>query len=469
MPRYKNYIILTTILRIISDAVVLYLSFLLAFWGRFYSGFFSTPLGIPPLTDYTEAFFVVTLLFILVFNSFGLYNPKRIFKSSREISLLFKAVSMGVLIVMAITFVHRGYSYSRLVVPFSWFFGIVGLILSRYIVGNIEPWLCEIRNEYKKVLILGTDQTAFYLQKKLRKNSRWGYKIIGFLSEKEVFFKDIKGFPVFGDLSMFSEILDREKPDEVILTITGLSHDKMIDLILESEKRLVGFKLVPDMFEMITSKVDVFNVDGISLLGITELPLEATWNRMMKRTFDVVGAISGLIISVPFFVIIPALIKFTSKGPVFYNQDRCGEDGNSFTLIKFRTMNMDAESKTGPVWAKDDDPRCTVVGKWLRVLMLDEIPQLINVLKGDMSLVGPRPERPHFVEQFKNDIPRYMSRHLIKSGMTGWAQVSGYRGNTPLKDRIKYDMYYIENWSIPLDIKIIFMTLFRRKKVETCE
>lgn len=467
--KYKGYIIYTTVARVLSDAIILYLSFLLAFWVRFYSGIFSTPLGIPPVEEYIEAFFLGAIILIFVFKSFGLYNEKRLLRFSNEFSLIVKAMGMGIVVLMAMTFAHREYSYSRLVVALSWVLAVIGLTISRYLVDNLEKWLCQFRQEQKKVLILGTGETAKDLLYNIRQNPRWGYEVIGFLSRHEDNEREISGIPVLGDISRLEEVLEKKKPDEVVLAITGLSHEKMVHLIAECEKHLALFKLVPDMFEIITSKVDILDIDGIPLLGLKELPLEYAWNRFVKRAADIAGSAIGLILSAPFYIIIPLLIKFTSPGPVFYRQARCGEDGKAFTLCKFRTMYKDAEQKTGPVWAKEEDPRCTWIGRWLRRAYLDELPQLINVLKGDMSLAGPRPERPNFVEQFKDDIPRYMSRHMVKSGITGWAQVNGLRGNTPLKERIKYDMYYIENWSIWFDLKILFMTVFAKKKIGTTD
>jgi len=461
--KYKGYLIYTTIARIASDAIVLYLCFLMSFWLRFYSGVASAPLGIPAIGNYVEAFFIAALLLLFVFKSYGLYNEKKLHRFSNEFFLIIKAMTLGIIVLMALTFFHRGYSYSRAVVGISWLVGIAGLTISRYMVGGFEQWMCRFRHEQKRVLILGTGDTAVNLLHNLRMSPRWGYDVIGFLSKTETSQKDIEGIPIFGDLSRLSEVLEKKNPDEVVLAISGLSHDVMVKLIAECEQRIVLFKLVPDLFEIITSKVDVFDIDGIPLLGIKDLPLEYAWNRFVKRIFDIAGVAAGFILSSPLFIILPVWIKFTSDGPVFYRQARCGEDGKTFILYKFRTMYKDAEKHSGPVWAKEEDPRCTGIGKWLRKLYLDELPQLINVLRGDMSLVGPRPERPNFVEQFKDDIPRYMSRHFVKSGMTGWAQVNGLRGNTPLKDRIKYDMYYIENWSIWFDIKIIFMTIFMKK------
>lgn len=461
--KYKGYIIYITIARVISDFLVLYLCFLGAFWIRFHSALFQAPLGIPSLEEYIEAFFIGALIIVFIFKSFGLYNEKKIFKYSREVNLIIKAMSMGIIVLMALTFAHRGYSYSRLVVIFSWILGILGLSISRYVIGSIEPWLCKIRHEHKKVIIIGTGKSVRNLLYNIKRSPRWGYQVVGFLSKGESSQKEIDGVPILGDVSNFEEVLEKKRPDEVILAVTGLSHEEMINLIVKCEKRLVSFKLVPDMFEIITSRVDVFDIDGVSLLGIREFPLEYAWNRFLKRTFDIVGSTIGLVLSSPLYIILSPLVKLTSQGSIFYKQARCGEDGKNFALYKFRTMDKDAEQKTGPVWAKEDDPRCTWLGRWLRKFNIDELPQLVNVFRGDMSLVGPRPERPHFVENFKDDIPRYMSRHLIKSGITGWAQVNGLRGNTPLDERIKYDMYYIENWSLLFDIKILFMTLFIKK------
>jgi exopolysaccharide biosynthesis polyprenyl glycosylphosphotransferase len=209
--------------------------------------------------------------------------------------------------------------------------------------------------------------------------------------------------------------------------------------------------------------VDVVSFDGVPLVGIRHIPLHYPWNRFVKRCSDLVGSAAGLILSSPAVALAAIAIKLDSKGPVFYSQERCGEDGTCFRLYKLRTMAEDAEKDTGPVWATENDPRCTRVGAVLRKYNLDELPQLYNVLRGDMSLVGPRPERPHFVSRFTEDMPKYMIRHAVKSGITGWAQVNGLRGDTNIKARLRYDMYYLENWSILFDLKIILMTLFARR------
>jgi exopolysaccharide biosynthesis polyprenyl glycosylphosphotransferase len=236
-----------------------------------------------------------------------------------------------------------------------------------------------------------------------------------------------------------------------------------MNIIFECEKRMVEFRLVADLLGMVTSQVDMRTIDGVPLLGLKETPLAESYNRFIKKVTDVIFSTIGLIIISPLLLIITLLVKLSSPGPVFYLQKRIGEDGRRFAMIKFRTMVENAEKGVGRVWAQKDDPRRTKVGAFLRRYNLDELPQLINVLRGEMSLVGPRPERPHFVGKFKEDIPRYMARHKIKSGMTGWAQVNGLRGNTSIEERTKYDIYYIEKWSLAFDLKILFMSIFAIK------
>jgi Undecaprenyl-phosphate glucose phosphotransferase len=227
-----------------------------------------------------------------------------------------------------------------------------------------------------------------------------------------------------------------------------------------TSREFIDVKVVPDILQFIALRARLEDLDGLPVININEVPLQG-FNSWVKRGLDIgLSAVAMVLLAIP-FAIIAALVKWTSPGPVFYRQERMGLDGKAFTVYKFRSMHEDAEDVTGPVWARDDDPRTTHVGRWLRRLDLDELPQFWNVLRGDMSIVGPRPERPFFVEQFKHRIPQYMLRHKVKAGITGWAQVNGWRGNTSLEKRIEYDLYYIENWSVTLDLKIMWLTLVR--------
>jgi exopolysaccharide biosynthesis polyprenyl glycosylphosphotransferase len=235
-----------------------------------------------------------------------------------------------------------------------------------------------------------------------------------------------------------------------------------LEIILACERNMITFNMVPDMFRIMTGSMDMQTIDDIPLLGVSRWPLDYFWNRILKRIEDICGAFAGLLVIAPFLALVALLVKRSSPGPVFYKQKRCGENGKEFSIYKLRTMRTDAEKETGPVWTIENDPRRTRIGSFLRTTNIDELPQLWNVLRGDMSLIGPRPERPHFVEKFKDDIDRYMWRHVSKPGMTGWAQVNGLRGNTSIEERIKYDLYYLENWSLSFDFKILLRTLTAR-------
>ncbi len=243
----------------------------------------------------------------------------------------------------------------------------------------------------------------------------------------------------------------------------NFSRSQIADLVAVCEEQLAEFKVAADFYGLMTRSVDVEYVSRVPLLGFRPLPLDYFWNRMAKRVFDIVLTLVLIVLSAPFWVLAMILVKLDDGGPIFYAQERVGRDQTVFKVLKFRTMKVNAEKDTGPVWAKQNDSRRTRTGDIFRRWNIDELPQFINVLRGDMTLVGPRPERPHFVNQFRETIPRYMARHKIKSGITGWAQVNGYRGNTSIHERIKYDLYYMENWSLAFDLKILFMTLFAYK------
>lgn len=243
-----------------------------------------------------------------------------------------------------------------------------------------------------------------------------------------------------------------------LIALSYKEHPQLVEMIRDAEGLNIELMMVPDMLDMMTSRIRIQDIEGIPFIKIKEIPL-STWNRITKRCFDLAVSAIILVLAFPFTAILAVLIKLTSPGPVFFVQERIGLDGKSFDLYKFRTMLSDAEVTTGPVRAKKGDIRATAIGKILRRTSFDELPQLWNVLKGQMSIVGPRPERPFFVEQFKGRIPRYLERHRVKTGMTGWAQVNGLRGDAPIDERTKYDIYYVENWSLVFDMKIILKTI----------
>jgi Undecaprenyl-phosphate glucose phosphotransferase len=314
----------------------------------------------------------------------------------------------------------------------------------------------------KRILIAGAGDLGRMVADRILQHRELGYQVVGFVDDRAGGdHLGYRGLPLLGTLSEVGEIAQRERVDHLYVALALEEHSKLLDLIEITSREFIDVKVVPDLLQFIALRARLEDLDGLPIININDVPLQG-FNTWVKRSIDVaVSAVALLLLSLP-LAIIAALVRLTSEGPIFYRQERMGLDGKAFNVYKFRSMPEGAENDTGPVWARDDDPRATRIGRWLRRFDLDELPQFWNVLRGDMSIVGPRPERPYFVEQFKHRIPQYMLRHKVKAGITGWAQVNGWRGNTSLEKRIEYDLYYIENWSVTLDLKIMWLTLFRR-------
>jgi len=446
--------------------MAIFCGFMLAIWIRFDSGW--VPMfhdGYPSRILYLYGAGVATLLFLFIFRSLGLYVRPQLGTFPDNIPRLVRATAWGIFLAVALAFIIRTEPpFSRIAVSISFVTVLLFLLIERYILFRIEIHMAKNQELSKRVLIIGTDPVAAHLRQALEHEPRLRSTVIGFLTsgdhEQDASIPDTL---IRGTVPDLDQLIRENAMDHIILADTSLQHERMVDIILKCERSLMTFHLVPDIFRVLTSAVEVQSIDGIPLLGVSKWPLDIFWNRIIKRVEDIFGAVIGLLISLP--VLIPAalLIKHESPGTIFYKQTRCGKSGEPFTIYKLRTMSTHAEKETGPVWAKEKDERRTKIGAFLRRHNLDEIPQFWNVLKGEMSLVGPRPERPHFVEQFKEDISRYMWRHVSKPGMTGWAQVNGLRGNTSIQERIKYDLYYLENWALAFDFKILLRTFFTRQ------
>ena len=377
-----------------------------------------------------------------------------------EFYLLAKSATLGFLLVLAFTFFYRSTSYSRATLAVSWILGIILLFFERRIMTRIERHFAKRGLGLKKAIIVGSGELGLSLFERWKRNPQIGYRLVGLIEggEKAEKNSEVQDIPILGTLDDLLRIIENEGVELVILALPLSYHQKMMEIILSCEDLKVEFQIVPDMFEIMATRAKVLSLDGIPLISLGRTPLEG-WNRILKRGMDIIISLFGLVILSPLLVILAILIKLDSKGPVFFRQERLGRDGRRFVQYKFRSMVENAEAKTGPVFAKENDPRRTKMGAFLRRNNLDELPQLFNVLKGDMSLVGPRPERKFFVDKFKEGIPRYFLRHKVKSGITGWAQVNGLRGDTSIEERTKYDLFYMENWSLSFDIKIILLTL----------
>ena len=419
---------------------------------------------VPHLETYTNALLVIIPVYLWFFRAYGLYKTERHIRRIEEIFVVMKAVTFSALILTALTFFYRGLSYSRVYVILLWFASIIAVSVGRYFLIQGEYRRKVQKKDLTRVLIIGANRNARSIIQWAKNNPHYGQEVIAVLArDAAVIGKHLEGVSIIGASEECENVIDRLHPDRVVLVDSAFSRERITDLVVACEDQFVDFKVTADFYGLLTRSVDIENITSVPLLGFRALPLDDFWNRSSKRLFDIVVSLAALMLTLPFWLLSMILIKLDDGGPLFYSQQRVGRDQNIFNVMKFRTMRVDAEKETGPVWAKANDNRRTRFGNFLRRFNLDELPQLLNVLRGDMTLVGPRPERPHFVSQFRESLPRYMARHKVKSGITGWAQVNGYRGNTSIRERLKYDLYYMENWSLLFDIEILFMTLFAFK------
>jgi exopolysaccharide biosynthesis polyprenyl glycosylphosphotransferase len=456
----------------VGDALAFFLGFLLAVWIRFESGWIPDWLARhfidpPPNRDYyLFGALVGSLILFLVFRSLRLYERPQFGVFSEYVPRITRAVGLGLLLCAALAFAIRTPNppFSRVVVGLS--LGTVWLcvLIERALLFRAELAWARRQTARLPVVIIGADDTCARLGRALERDPRQRAVIRAWIAAHGA--PAAEAIPpalLLPDRAALTALLDRGEARLVIAGPGALSEDEMVGVMLACHRRLVEFRMIPGLFSVRAGEVSIETVDGIPVLGFGRWPLDFFWNRFWKRAEDLAGALAGLLISAPVLAAAAVCIRRESAGPILYRQERCGRDGRPFTLYKLRTMRADAEAESGPVWTAPDDPRRTRTGAVLRAWNIDELPQLWNVLRGEMSLVGPRPERPHFVAQFRDDMDRYMMRHVSKPGLTGWAQVNGLRGRTDLRERLKYDLWYLEHWSLSLDFKILARTFFARK------
>jgi Undecaprenyl-phosphate glucose phosphotransferase len=416
--------------------------------------------GVPALAPYLWMCVAIVVIWSIVFHAFDLYRPRRLGTHAGEVWDLAKAHTLSVLILLALTFFVRAFEYSRLVVLEFWMLGLLALGESRMLFREGLRALRRHGWNQRDVLIVGAGALARRLVRCLQQHPEFGLRIKGYLSRwPQKLGQVYEGVPVIGTYADCQAIV-QQGIDLVFVCLPLDAEAQAEKLLAELATTMAEVKVVPSLYEFMTLRAQVEMFEGLPILTLQGSPLHG-WNAVLKRGFDLVGALALLVLASPLMLLIALLVKLSSPGPVLYRQVRMGLDGRPFTMLKFRSMRVDAEAQTGPVWAQADDPRRTPIGKFLRRLSLDELPQLWNVLKGEMSLVGPRPERPEFVSPFREQFPRYMLRHKVKAGITGWAQVNGWRGNTSLAKRLEYDLYYIEHWSLLFDCKILWLTLWK--------
>jgi exopolysaccharide biosynthesis polyprenyl glycosylphosphotransferase len=455
---------LIPLLNIASDSVAIFASFFISYYIRFYFKPFVSVFPymgeIPPVSGYIMFALVVLPVWLLIFQSRKMYRSQRIVFIFDEFFLIGRLVTFGLIFSFGLIFFYRLFPYSRLVFVLVWLISIILITAGRYFVLKFEKTLYNKGKGLKDTLIVGNNQSAADILRRLSNHKYAGFNIVGYVEESTETGDDFLPSSLkMGSYKDVVSIVQQKNIETVLVAIPSSEHDKLYELMKACEGENVEFLMVPDFLEVITSSVRVQEIDGIPFLKIKSIPMNI-WNRILKRAFDFMFAASVMIITSPLFIILSLLVKFTSKGPIFYKQERLSITGKKFDMIKFRSMVVDAEKNTGAVYVKKGDSRYTKIGEMLRKYSLDELPQFINVLKGDMSIVGPRPEREYFINLFKEKIPKYLDRHRVKCGITGWAQVNGLRGSdSSIEKRIEYDIYYIEHWSIIFDLKIIIKTI----------
>lgn len=445
----------------ILDLFFISVAWFLAYLLRFESGFIEATKDIPTWGQHLPLLVIILLVCGVVFNMTGLYRTKRFSSLANEIFDLIRAITISILIFVFLAYFFKEYRYSRLTILYFWLLSILFTGLSRTYARHLLKSFRKRGFNLRFALIIGEEDLGQKLLQALRSHPELGLKAIGFLSEfREKVGQTIEGLRVIGTHEDLHHVLNQGGIDQVFIALPFRLHEKIKDILVSLKDELVNIKVVSDLYDFVILRGGVDELDGLPIINIQDTPLHGL-GKIAKRTLDMVLSGAGLLILSPLMGLIALLIKVTSPGPVFFRQERMGFDGEIFRMLKFRSMIVDAERETGSIWASPEDPRRTPIGGLLRKASLDELPQLFNVLKGEMSLVGPRPERPELIEKFRYNIPNYMLRHKIKAGMTGWAQVNGWRGNTSLERRIEHDLYYIENWSISFDLRILFMTLWK--------
>ncbi len=464
---------LLVLVHVLSDSLLGVSAFIIAYALRFHTGLIPAPKGVPPLEQYLIVAPFVAALVPLSFQLQGLYRLRRGRSRVDDFFNVFVGSILSVVFGIVATLYTQTYfagsaarqrglfEVSQVVWAIFLFLNVLLTYASRELVREVleRRWRAGIG--LKRILIAGSGELGRLVADKILEHRELGYQIIGFVDVKASGdHLGYRGLPLLGTIEEASEIAVRESIDHLYVALPPEQHLQMLELIESTSRECVDVKVVPDLLQVIALRARLEDLDGVPVININDVPLQG-FNTLVKRGLDIVLSGGGLaLLTIPLGVI-ALIVRLTSRGPVFYRQERTGLDGKPFTIVKFRSMYDDAERETGPVWTKPDDPRVTPLGRFLRRSNIDELPQLWNVLRGDMSIVGPRPERPHFVEQFRHRIPSYMLRHKVKAGLTGWAQVNGWRGNTPLEKRIEYDLYYIENWSVRLDLKIMWLTLVK--------
>ncbi len=452
-------------LHVVLDALVIVAAYVLSWFLFVQVTFKGTDIGVLPVGMYMSALVFIVPVYLLLYTIFHLFTPKRVQGRRQEFANICKANIVGFFLFTMVLYLGRSNPYlmhfsSRLVGAFV-AMNIFMETLERNVIRIILRTARSKGYNQKHILLIGYSRAAEGYIDRVIANPEWGYQIRGILDDHKERGFEYRGIRVIGRTEDLKGILDFNVLDEIAITLSIQEYGSLENMVAACEKSGVHTKFIPDYNNIIPTRPYTEDLQGLPVINIRHVPLNNALNATLKRAVDIFGALVALTLFSPIMLVTAIIIKLTSPGPLIYKQERIGLHNRPFCMYKFRSMEVQAPEKESAQWTIRHDPRVTPIGKFIRRTSIDEMPQLINVLKGDMSMVGPRPERPFFVERFKEEIPRYMIKHQVRPGMTGWAQVNGYRGDTSITRRIEHDLYYIENWTLGFDFKILFLTFFK--------
>lgn len=450
-------------LHVILDAVVIILAYLSAWFIQFESRLklVAEGAGVLDMKTYFSALFLIVPGYLILNYVFNLYKPKRITNLKNDAFAVIKSNTTGLILFLGVLYIINQPDFSRSMIFIFYLLSNVLQIATRVLVRKTLRFMRKKGYNVKYILLVGYSRAAEEYINRIMANPQWGYVVRGILDDRIPRGTMYRGVKVLGRIDNLLIILPENKLDEIAITLALENYDRLEEIVNLCEKSGVHTKFIPDYNSVIPSKPYTEDLNGLPVINIRHVPLTNTLNAIAKRGVDILGGFMAIVLFSPVMLVSAVLIKATSPGPVIFKQERVGLHNKPFRMYKFRTMEVQKPKKEKKEWTTKDDPRVTKVGRILRKTSIDELPQLFNVLMGNMSLVGPRPERPFFVEKFKEEVPRYMIKHQVRPGMTGWAQINGYRGDTSIRKRIDCDLYYIENWTMGLDFKILFLTLFK--------
>lgn len=444
---------------VLLDIITIFLAFLLSWYIRIHSGLIEVEGGVLSFKEFLIPVLVMIPVYLIIYNFKRLYNAERMVFLSKELGNIIVANVLGILIFTGLLFVTKQIDYSRT------FLAIFFLLCTFFTAAERAGIRVIMRRMRKKgyntkyTVFVGYSDGTEKFNKLIEENVHWGYKVLGMFEDYKINNDNIPYLGTINDLEKY--LSENRAVDEIIITLEIKDYDKLKGIIYVCEKLGVRAQIIPSYYKYLPAKPYVEEIGGIPLINMRYIPLDNILNKTIKRAVDIVGSLVAIILFSPIMLIVAILIKLTSKGPIIFKQERIGLNKKPFIMYKFRSMKMQDPEEEKKDWTTKNDSRKTKIGTFIRKTSIDELPQFFNVLKGDMSLIGPRPERPFYVEKFMNEIPKYMVKHQVRPGITGWAQVNGWRGDTSIEKRIECDIYYIENWSFSFDIKIVFLTIFK--------